>query len=182
LLKTGLSEEFIELNDEEINRLKALPLDKEGLISILDICLGFEEMIRRSVNIRIAIELLLSHLVLNIPHSQEHKSKNERTIRAPIDSSDLKMKLLGSLQKKSPKLAGIVQKSAVVEDTHTVIITVEDEFSEKQLINNRGIVESIVKEKVNPEHTLTIQRTHGTKRGNGFVDAIKTMFDGEEVR
>jgi DNA polymerase-3 subunit gamma/tau len=182
LLKTGLSEDFIEMNAEEINKLKALPLTKESLISMLDICLRFEEMIRRSVNIRIAIELLLSQLVLSISHLQEHKSKNEDVIPAPNNTNDLKSKLLESLQKKSPKLAGVVQKSAVTEDAHHVIITVEDEFSEKQLIDNRRIVELIVKEKVNPKHTLIIQRTHGTKKVNGFVDAIKTMFDGEEIR
>jgi DNA polymerase-3 subunit gamma/tau len=182
LLKTGLSEEFIELNTEEINRLKVLPLTKENLISMLDICLRFEEMIRRSVNIRIAIELLLSHLVVSVPHSQEYMNKNESKTHATIDTNDLKTKLLASLQKKSPKLAGIVQKSAVTEDAHKVIITVGDEFSEKQLIDNRRIIELIVKEKVNPQHTLIIQRTHGTKQANGFVDAIKTMFDGEEIR
>jgi len=182
LLKTGLSEEFIELNTEEINRLKALPLDKEGLISMLEICLHFEEMIRRSVNVRIAIELLLSQLVLNMPHSQEQKSKNDSDARASLDTSDLKRKIFDPLQKKSPKLAGIVQKSTIAEDAHNVIITVEDEFSEKQLIDNHRIIESIVKEKINPNHSLIIQRTRKTKQVNGFVDAIKTLFDGEEVR
>lgn len=182
LLKTGLSEEFIELNNEEIERLKALSLDKNSIITMLDTCLRFEEMIRRSLNTRIAIELLLSHLLLCLTGTEEQKVDNDTTVNSSPKVGDIKEKMVAALQNKSPKLAGIIQKSQVKKNGNNVSISVETEFSEKQLLNSRRTLESILKEVLSTNSTLAIQRVKVSKQENGLIDTIKAIFDGEEVK
>ena len=69
LIRTGVPCEFVELNSEEIEVLKNIELSRDETIHLLEICLRFEDIVKRSVNVRIAIELLFSQLILCLTKS-----------------------------------------------------------------------------------------------------------------
>jgi len=180
LVKTGISDEFIELNSDEVVILKKLPLSRDKIIDLLDISLKFEETIRRSINARVALELLLSQIILNL--SKDTKKQDNLDNHRSQNETNFKEKLHHALQISSPKLAGIIQKSRVDNDGNNLIITVENEFSKNQLLNNQGILESVLKKVMHLDCRLNIQLNQEPKKEDEFINTIKTMFDGEEVR
>jgi len=75
LVKTGLPDEFVELSGDEIASLQNIKLEREKLTAMLEICLRFEDMVRRSINVRVVIELLFSKLVFNLSSSSKSPRK-----------------------------------------------------------------------------------------------------------
>ena len=182
LVKTGLAGEFIELNNEEITTLKAMDLSKDAIITLLDICFRCEEMIRRSANVRVAIELLLSHLVLNLTDTETKPTNNSSTVNSTPQITNIKEKISAALQKNSPKLAGIIHKAEVEKNGNNLIISVDNEFSKQQLSNSREILDTTLKKVLNFDYSITIQLAKEPKEENSLAKTIKAMFDSEEVR
>jgi DNA polymerase-3 subunit gamma/tau len=158
IAKTGLPDEFVELSEDEVTAIQDIPLDRETLIMMLEICIGFEEMIRRSVNIRVVMELLLSRLVLNTGGSAEsiQEKKSEKSRKNPSSTTSLKDKLSKKLQSKSPKLAGVVHDADLRKDGNNIIISAKSDFSKGQLEKNKEILEKALKELAKGDFTLTI--------------------------
>jgi DNA polymerase-3 subunit gamma/tau len=182
LIKSGMSEEFLELNGDEIELLQNIQLSAHQIISLLAICLQSEEMIKRSVNVRIAIELLLSQLILSIgepevqnPDTNTHNATSQQT-------KDAKMLLSAALEKNNPKLAAIIHKASIEQDNNTITISVLNEFSQRELLNNKDLLESILNTALSGTYQVTVQLEQPSKKGNSLIDTIKVMFDGEEVR
>ncbi len=180
LIKTGLSREFLELNSDEIDILKGIPLNKEHIIDMLHLSLKFEEIIKRSVNVRVAVELLLSQLILNL--TERPSQKTNPVPNTKQNTNDTKKLLSSILEKNNPKLAGIIHKAEIEEDKNNLIILVENEFSQRELLNNRETLTSIVKKTLNADYDVTIQLCQTPKKENNLINTIKVMFDGEEVR
>jgi len=182
LVKTGLSREFLELTSDEIEILKGIPFTRDEIIGMLNLCLGFEEMIKRSANVRVAIELLLSRLILSFTETPSQKPDNNIPNTTTQDIKDAKKLLSSVLEKNNPKLAGIIHKAEIEENNNNIIISVENEFSKRELLNNQKMLESIVKKVLNTNYNVTIQLRLQSKKENSIVNTIKVMFDGEEVR
>ncbi|MGB3340769.1 MAG: DNA polymerase III subunit gamma/tau [bacterium] len=184
LAKTGLPEEFIELSKDEVAASQDIQLDRERLIMMLETCIGFEEIVRRSVNIRVVMELLLSRLVLNMCGSDEsaHVKKAEKSKANPGNKTSLKEQLSKKLQSSSPKLAGVVHDADLKKEGKNIIISAKNDFSKRQLEKNKETLEKTLKELLKEDFELTIDITVQKKEKNDFVETIKTMFDSEEIR
>lgn len=180
LINAGLSREFLELNSDEIEILKEIPLSKEHIIDMLYLCLQFEEMIKRSVNVRVAIELLLSQLIFN--RAEQSTPKTNHIPHKTHNTKDTKKLLSSVLEKNNPKLAGIIHKADIEENKNNIIISVENEFSQRELLNNRETLSSIIKKALNADYDVTVRLGQTPKKENSFINTIKVMFDGEEVR
>jgi DNA polymerase III gamma/tau subunit len=172
LVKTGLPDEFVELSGDEIASLQNIELEREKLTAMLEICLRFEEMVRRSINVRVVIELLFSKLVFNLSRSSEspRKMNNDKDTANPNGKANLKDKLSNRLQNFSPKLAGII---------HDVEI---NDFSKRQLEGNRKVLESVLKNILNGDFTLTLNMTERKQEKNHLAETIKDLFDSEEIK
>lgn len=184
LTKTGLPEEFIELSNDEIAALQKIQIDCKQLVIMLGICLEFEDMIRRSVNIRVAMELLLGKLVLSANNSDRStRSKvDEKIKKNPGNKINLRDQLTKKLQGASPKLAGVVHDANLKKDGDNILISAKSDFSKRQLEKNRKTIESALKDLIDGNFTLTISITTQRKDKNDFVETIKTLFDSEEIR
>jgi DNA polymerase-3 subunit gamma/tau len=183
LLKTDVPQEFVDLNDDEINQLQAVDFNRDEIIHMIDICLNFEETIKRSVNVRIALELLFSQLVLYLRKPGEQHS-DSRTVNRPRSDReiDLKHAISNELEKNSPKLAAIVHKSRIERSGKNVNIVAENEFVKKQLIDNQEKILSVLNNLLDNDVTLNVDITHQKQEDNNLIKSIKAMFDGEEVR
>ena len=184
LAKTGLPEEFVELSKDEVAASQDVQLDRERLIMMLETCIGFEEIVRRSVNIRVVMELLLSRLVLSTCGSDEpaHVTKTEKSKANPGNKTSLKEQLSKKLQSSSPKLAGVVHDADLKRESKNIIISAKNDFSKRQLEKNKETLEKALKELLKEDFELTIDITMQKKEKNDFVETIKTMFDSEEIR
>jgi len=184
LAKTGLPDEFVELSKDEIAALQDIELDHERLVLMLETCIGFEEMIRRSMNIRVVMELFLSRLVLDLSASEASAPirKTEKGEANPGGKTNLKEQLSKKLQSISPKLAGVVHDAEVNKDGNNIIISAKNDFSKGQLEKNRETLEKILRELSKEDLTLTIDINMQKKEKDNFVETIKTMFDSEEIR
>jgi len=175
LTKVGLSQEFLESTDEELKILKEIGLSINEATDMLDICLRYEEMIKRSVNTRIAIELLLSQLAVDSLWTNTKQKDNH--ISSP---EDIKSLLISSLENRSPRLTGIIHKTTIKKEKKNVIIQTDNEFSKTELLNNHKMLEDVLKKLLGEDISLDIQIP--TKEENNIIQTIKTLFDGEEVR
>ncbi len=183
LMKTDIPQEFTELNDEEIEQLQKLKLTKNAIINMLEICLRFEEMIKRSVNTRIAVELLFSQLVLYFTKPERQSRDNSGTDVSSSESAiDIKERFFEGLQKTSPKLAGVIHEADIKMSGNTITIFVKSDFSKRQLIDNRAKLVAMLKNVLNADFTLNIEIQEHTKEENNLIQTIKVLFNGEEVR
>lgn len=173
-VKFDLSSEFLDFSDEEIAALKNIQLDKNKIINMLDLVLHSEEMIKRSMNARVALELLLSQIALKLNESVENKNE--------VNVSDIKEKIFIALQKTSPKLAGVIKKADIRRDGNKIAILVENDFSKNQLLNSKGIIESVLREILKIDCSLNVQLGVASPKENDLVNTIKVLFDGEEMR
>jgi len=179
LSKAGLKEEFLELNADEVKMISQIPLTKEEVMNMVDYCLKFEETIKRSVNPRIAVELLLSQLTTMVSQKDAEAFQSETAIA----TADLKTGLLSALEKRSPKLAGIIHKTVVKREGSSVTIQTDTEFSRKELMSNQKTLVEILKKLVPGDLTLNILIGETPKKEiDNLAKTIKSMFDGEEVR
>lgn len=184
--KTEVPEQFVDLNNEEIKASKKLKVSKERLIEILETCLRFEDPIRRSVNVRIALELLFSQLVLLFgtpeggvknPKRPQKEEKNPETV-----PGDLKALFIKNLQGKSPQLAGLVQKATVTREGNEVHIEVDSDYSHRQLIRNQKTLDKIMQPLLDPGSKIIITVVEKKEQEGDLIKTIKGLFDGEEVR
>lgn len=184
LTKTGLPEEFVELSKDEVTALQDVQLDRETLVAMLETCIEFEEIVRRSVNIRVAMELFLSRLVMSIgdPDKVKPVKRISKTKDNPGQKPDLKERLSKKLQSQSPQLAGVVHDAELIKNGKSIIISAKNDFSKRQLVKYKEILEKTLRELVNTDLTLTIDMTKGKKKKDDFIETIKTMFDSEEIR
>jgi DNA polymerase-3 subunit gamma/tau len=164
LVHSQLPSELLDLNDEEI----------EKIMSMLDVLLKSEELIRRSMNARIALELLLCQLV----RSGTATSGRENN----TNHQDFKQDIFKALQVRSPKLAALVHKSVVKVVGKDVSITADNEFTQKQLLQSKEVLETVFKKVLNQEANLNVAVAENTKKENNLENTIRVLFDGEEVR
>lgn len=184
LVKTGLPDEFVELSGDEIASLQNIKLEREKLTAMLEICLRFEDMVRRSINVRVVIELLFSKLVFNLSSSSKspRKMNNDKDTANPGGKTNLKDKLSNRLQNFSPKLAGIIHDVEIKRSDKNIIISTKNDFSKRQLERNRKVLESALENILNDDFTLTFNMTERKQEKNHLVETIKDLFDSEEIR
>ena len=183
LIRTGVPCEFVELNSEEIEVLKKIELSRDEIIHLLEICLRFEDIVKRSVNVRIAIELLFSQLILCLTKSKKRENNNRVVLSSsPNKNVNIKEALFLDLQKNSPKLAGIIHKADITKNNDNVTVSVKNEFAKTQLVNNQKKVKSILKKILNTDFILNIEIVHQKEEESDLIQTIKVLFDGEEVR
>ena len=174
LVHNQLPNELLDLSDEEIERIKSMDLNREKIMGLLDVLLKSEELIKRSMNARVALELLLCQLV---------RSSNQNvTQESTANKNDFKQEIFSALKVRSPKLAALVHKSAVKMDGKDVSITADNEFTQKQLLEGKGTIESVLKKVLSPESSLRVEVAENAKKDNSLEDTIRALFDGEEVR
>lgn len=183
LIRTDVPCEFVELNSEEIEVLKNIELSRDETIHLLEICLRFEDIVKRSVNVRIAIELLFSQLILCLTKSKKRENNNRVVLSSsPNENVNIKEALFLDLQKNSPKLAGIIHKADITKNNDNVTISVKNEFAKTQLVNNQKKVKSLLKKILNADFILNIEIVHQKEEESNLIQTIKVLFDSEEVR
>lgn len=183
--KTDIPENFIDLNEQEIHASKKIGISRDRLIEILEICLQFEDPMRRSVNVRIALELLFSQLVLLFNEPQESAGKEgnpERTEKMPDAPGDLKTLFIKNLEAKSPQLAGLVQKATITRDGKKIHILVDSDYSYRQLMRNQRTLMSIMQPQLESDCEIDVRIVEKKEEEGDLIKTIKGLFDGEEVR
>jgi len=184
LLHAQVPVDMIELDADEVTVLKKMQFKEPEIVAMLETCLGYEEMIKRSVNARVALELLLSQLVL--PVSEEHPNpgkRNKGSGKGIKDSTGgVKEQLFQRLQKNGPKLAGIIRRADVHQQGNAITITVDNEFSQKQLQDSAGRLRSTLKDIAGKDVTVTFQLIQPDKKDDTFIETMKGLFDAEEIR
>ena len=126
------------------------------------------------MNARVAIELLLCQLIRSI----EAKTPDANATH----SVDTKQEILNILQAQSPKLAALLHHSSLEIDGKKVIINAENDFAQKQLLQSKGLLEGILNKVLQQECNLVVGVGDSVKQENNIEDAIRALFDGEEVR
>jgi DNA polymerase-3 subunit gamma/tau len=177
LVHSDLPGEFLDLSDEEIEKIKSMDLDRDKVMSMLEVLLQCEELVKRSMNARVAFELLLCQLIRSVvmPKTQDN-SVNQ------ANHGDLKQEILKALQARSPKLAALIHRSTLDIDGRSVSVTVENDFAQKQLLRSKEILTSVLKKVLNQEPNLHVGVSENVKKENSIEDTIRVLFDGEEVR
>jgi DNA polymerase III gamma/tau subunit len=173
LVHSQLPAEMLDLSGEEIEKIRSMQLDRDEIMSMLDLLLKSEELIKRSMNARIAIELLMCQLVRSGAARPEDKVPN---------SDDFKNRLFKTLQSHSPKLAALLHKSVVKVAGKDVSVTAENEFTQKQLLQSKEVIEKVLKKVLNHDVDLRVDVADNAKQDNSLEDTIRVLFDGEEVR
>lgn len=180
LIKLGLTQEYLEASAEEIEFLKSIDLPRPKVIELLETCLRFEEIIKRSMNARIALELLFTHLVTSL---FQDETKNRMELIDQAKSFNTKDILTTHIAQKSPRLAAIVHQTEVTQNGKTILIKVKNEFQKRELMKQEAVIKEIIGLKFGADFTLEIQTLDRPKTElDELSETIKTMFDGEEVR
>jgi len=181
LVKVGVSKEILELNDEDVKALEDLKFSQNEIIKMINIGLNFEEMIKRAVNVRLAIELLLSQLTIS--HSPSQSSSNIIGLSSNISNpKDIKEKLLSDLQQGSPKLASFIKRIEFKEEGQLIVVA-NNQFTQNELEKNKVRLNKIFSKTLARDCTIEIVLENlKSKEEKGLVHTIKTLFDGEEVR
>jgi DNA polymerase-3 subunit gamma/tau len=195
LHKAGIREEYLELSPDELVLLDKIPVSRENLVDMIEYCLRSENTIRRSVNPRVAMELLLSQLVIQgstrIPVLNPGPGQGAQDPIVVKDSApdiapaavDLRQGMLDALSKQSPRLAGLLHKAEISKEGRAVVIKADTEFSRKELQQNQKVLLEIIKKLAGVDAELSIRREDAVKKEiDTMAQKIKTMFDGEEVR
>lgn len=188
LAKSNLSDELLELNVEEAAMVRGLSIDEATLVACLELCLKHEDNIKRSVNARIAMELLFGQLALH--NGNQGNTGALKTSSKPTGKknppkeikTDIKNVLIDLLQPKYPRLAGVVRKSRVSEDNDTITIHVDNDFSYRQLDSKLTAMVNELRRMLQRDVGLNLQIEKKEHKDNDLVKNIKGLFDSEEVR
>ncbi|MBE0432492.1 DNA polymerase III subunit gamma/tau [candidate division WOR-3 bacterium] len=174
-LLTGskLPPELLDLPEDDIKNIRSLALSRDQVMSMLEILLDAEDMIKRSMNSRVATELLLCRLIETVERPQG-KPDNAR----PADD---KQEILRILQTQSPKLAAVLQNSSLKVEGEKVNVYVENDFAGKMLLSSRDLLETTFRKIFRRGMALHVEVVSKNIR-NDIEDQIKVLFDGEEVR
>ncbi len=185
LYRARINEEYIELGDHELAQLKTLTLSDAEILDIIEQCLGFEEAVRRSINTRIAVELLFSHLTLRSGRrsGDSQPVQHNRHSANANGASDLKSRLFAVLQKDSPRLTGIMHRTEIIEQGNKITFRVENEYALRQLENSRRQLSEKIQELMPGgfELCFTVAENRGKESGN-FIETLRGLFDSEEIR
>ncbi len=183
LVHIGIDHELIESSLEEINLLKSINLDNTKIINLIETCLRFEDTIKRSINPRIALELLFAQFILNHQSNDTNQSiKGNHDIFQAQKVLSNKKKLIAYLSKKSPKISAIIYQTDLEINGNNVEIFVQNDFQHKELTANQKLLIEGLKNIVGQDINLKINIVKPQKKSNTLTDTIITMFDGEEVR
>ncbi len=174
LVYNKLPDEFLDLSEEEIVKIQSMGLNRDMIMGLLQVLLGSEDSIKRSMNARVAFELLLCQLIRSIDQNPKHVENTRR--------GDLKEELVKILQVESPKLAAIVHNSAIKRDGKAIAIAAANDFAEKQLVHSKKLLETIFKNLLKEDCTLQVHVADEVKKENNLEDTIRVLFDGEEVK
>jgi len=173
LVQSDLPGEFLDLGDEEIKKIKSMTFSRDEVMRMLEVLLHAEDSIKRSMNTRVATELLFCQLLKSVdtPPAQQKDA----------DPGDIKQEILKVLQVQSPKLAALVQNSAVKVDGPNLHIGVENDFSKTALVASQGVLEAIFKKVLKHDIAMHVE-VADKKKENNLEETIRALFDGEEVR
>ncbi len=178
----GINYELIDSTAEEIELLKGINVDNVRLVNLLETCIKYEDTIRRSINPRIALELLLAQLTSGgfIGESRQIKN-NQKNFDSQKGVTD-KERLINQLSRKSPKLAAIIYQTEVELNGEKLEILVNNEFQHRALMENQKVLDEAMEHVFGEGFSLHIKLSEAQKNKTNLADTIKTMFDGEEVR
>ncbi|MEO0129131.1 MAG: DNA polymerase III subunit gamma/tau [candidate division WOR-3 bacterium] len=183
LAHIGIDYELIESSPEELNLLKSINLDQARIINLIETSLRAEDVIKRSINPRIALELLLAQFILNSQTNNKIQSiKNNQDIFQAQKVLTSKEKLIAYLSKKSPKISAIIYQTELKINENNVEIIVNNDFQHKELTANQKLLIEALKSIIGQEVILKINIVEPQKKSNDLTDTIISMFDGEEVR
>ncbi|UCD20247.1 MAG: DNA polymerase III subunit gamma/tau [candidate division WOR-3 bacterium] len=173
LVHSGMPGEFLDLGDEDICKVKKMSLDRHEIMRMLEVLLNAEDSIKRSMNTRIALELVFFQLltVLEGPPAKQNGG----------NPGNIKEAILRVLQVQIPKLAALIQGSAVTADGAYVCISVKDDFAKSTLMSNQGVLQTILKKLLNRDVSIRVVVAN-EKKANNLEETIRALFDGEEVR
>jgi DNA polymerase-3 subunit gamma/tau len=174
LVYSALPDEFLDLSEDEIGKIRSMELNRERTMSMLQVLLGSEDLIKRSMNARVAFELLLCQLVRSVDQNPVQKKETHH--------GDFKEELVKILQVESPKLAAIVHNSSIKRDGKLITIAAANDFAQKQLMHSKNVLEKIFKDLLQVDCTLQVQIADEVKKDNNLEDTIRVLFDGEEVK
>jgi len=173
LVQGDLPAEFLDLGDEEIKKIASMKFSRDEIMRMLEILLHAEDSIKRSMNSRVATELMFFQLLKSIetPPAQQKDA----------NPGDIKQEILRVLQVQSPKLAALVQNSIVQVDGSNLCIRVENDFSKTALVAGQGILEAVFKKVLKHDIAMNVE-VADKKKENNLEETIRALFDGEEVR
>lgn len=177
----GINYELIDSTAEEIELLKGINVENARLVNLLETCIKYEDTIRRSINPRIALELLLAQLTSGFTGESRQTKNNQGNFDSQKEVTD-KERLITHLGRKSPKLAAIIYQTEVELNGENLEILVNNEFQRRALIENQKVLDEVMKDVFGEGFSLHITLSESQKNSTKLTDTIKTMFDGEEVR
>ncbi|MEO0124182.1 MAG: DNA polymerase III subunit gamma/tau [candidate division WOR-3 bacterium] len=183
LAHIGIDYELIESSPEELNLLKSINLDQARIINLIETSLRSEDVIKRSINPRIALELLFAQFILNSQTNNKIQSiKNNQDIFQAQKVLTSKEKLIAYLSKKSPKISAIIYQTELKINENNVEIIVNNDFQHKELTAHQKLLIEALKSIIGQDVILKINIVEPQKKSNDLTDTIISMFDGEEVR
>lgn len=177
----GINYELVDSTAEEIELLKGINVDNSRRVNLLETCIRYEDTIRRSINPRIALELLLAQLASGFTGEARQAKNNQGNFESQKGVTD-KERLISHLGRKSPKLAAIIYQTEVELNGEDLEIRVNNEFHHRALIENKKVLDEVMKEVFGEGFSLHVKLSESQKNKTNLADTIKTMFDGEEVR
>ena len=169
--------ELLDLPEEDLENVRSLALGRAQVMGMLEILLNAEDVMKRSVNARIALELLLCRLIVTV---EQPRSRSDNPGTADGTPGD-KEAILKILEAQSPRLAAVIQKSVLKVEGEQAHLSVENDFARKALLDNRDLVETAFRKALRREVKLRVDLVASDSR-NEFEDHVKVLFDGEEVR
>jgi len=183
LAHIGLDYELIESTPEEVNLLKNIDLTIPRIINLIETSLRFEDIIKRSINPRIALELLFTQLIINPQlNNKIQPAKGNQDIFQTQKVLNNKEKLIAYLSKKSPKTSAIIYQTDLEINGNNVEISVYNDFQHKELVANQKLLTEALKNILCQDVNLKINIVEEQNKSNNITDTIITMFDGEEVK
>jgi DNA polymerase-3 subunit gamma/tau len=174
LVSSKLPLALLDVSADEIREIEAIGMDRQRIMAMLDLLLRSEELVRRSMNARVGVELVLLQLIGSRSTGSEDADNTQR--------SDTKQEIFKSLQAQSPKLAALVHNSEITVQGKNVSIMVENDFTQQQLLQGKKVLEAAIREVLHQEPDLKVVVGEKPKQGNSLEDTIRVLFDGEEVR
>jgi DNA polymerase-3 subunit gamma/tau len=173
LVHSGMPTELLDLGDDEIEKVRAMSSTRDQIMKMLEVLLNAEDSIKRSMNTRIALELLFFQILGSIeaPPGQQDSGNPE----------DIKQEILKVLQVQSPKLAALVQGSTIFVEGSNVRIGVKDDFAKKMLTSSQGVLQTILVKLLKHDVAIHVDVVNA-KKENNLEETIRALFDGEEVR
>ncbi|MGQ9464553.1 MAG: DNA polymerase III subunit gamma/tau [bacterium] len=177
LAHIGIDYELIDSTAEEVELLRGIDVDNAHLVNLLETCIKYEDTIKRSINPRIALELLFAQLTSSFSSGENKQTKFES--QKVISNKE---RLIAHLGKKSPKLAAVLYQTEIELNGKTLEIMFNNEFQQKALIDNQKTISEALKDTFGEDYTLHIRPVESHKNSSSLADTIKSMFDGEEVR